>query len=316
MEQRRTDALTERQYGLITRSQAMRVGMTAGAIDHRLRHGIWLRAGRGVYRIAGAPRSPRQRALAAVLAAGDEALLSHGSAASVLGLPGFPVEPLTVTTCRGGRRRTATIRYEESLLTLQHHRRVVDGIPCTTVARTLFDLCGDREVAPGRAARALDTALARRLVTMPALWRVLDDLAEHGRRGTVWMRTLLLERGGRYVPPESELEARFVQLVHRYRLGRPERQVDLGDADQWIGRVDFLWREERVVVEVDGAIHHDGFLDRRADEERDARLTAAGWTVLRFRWRDVVDTPAAVAHSIRRELTALQHATLTPKRAS
>jgi very-short-patch-repair endonuclease len=141
--------------------------------------------------------------------------------------------------------------------------------------------------------------LARKLVTIPALWRVLDDLAEHGRRGTVWMRTLLMERGGRYVPPESELEARFIELVYRYRLGRPDRQVDLGDSDGWIGRADFVWKRERVVVEVDGAEFHEELIDRRADEERDARLTAAGWTVLRFGWSDVVDAPAAVADKIR-----------------
>jgi hypothetical protein len=167
------------------------------------------------------------------------------------------------------------------------------------VARTLFDLCGDREVRPGRTARALDTALARRLVTMPALWRVLDELAERGRRGTVWMRTLLMERGHRYVPPESELEARFIALVHRYGLPVPERQVDLGDSDQWIGRVDFVWRAARLIVEVDGAEFHDGLLDRQHDAERDERLAATGWTVLRLRWADVVDSPDQVAATLR-----------------
>jgi very-short-patch-repair endonuclease len=211
---------------------------------------------------------------------------------------------LTVTVGRGGRRRTDSVRFEESLALPSNHRRTVDGIPCTSVARTLFDLCGDREVSPRRSARTLDTALSRKIVTTPALWRVLDDLAEHGRRGTVWMRTLLMERGGSYVPPESELEARFIELVHRYRLGRPDRQVDLGGFDEWIGRVDFVWKRERVIVEVDGAEFHDSLIDRRADEERDERLTTAGWTVLRFGWSDVVDAPAAVADKIRCELHA------------
>jgi hypothetical protein len=189
------------------------------------------------------------------------------------------------------------VRLEETLELPEHHTEIVDGIPCTTVARTLFDLCGD--VHAQRAERALDTALARKLVTRAQLWRVLIDLAEHGRKGTVLFRTLLEERTPDYVAPESELESRFIELSKRAGLCEPERQVDLGDEDGWIGRVDFLFRGTRLIVEVDGAEFHDGLVDRRRDEARDGRLTAAGWTVLRFRWDDVVNRPAAVAHSIR-----------------
>ena len=87
---------------------------------------------------------------------------SHGSAAALHGLPGFAIEPLVVTTARRWRRPLDAIRVEQSLAFAVHHATVVDGIPCTTVARTLFDLCGD--VHPRRAERAIDTALARRAV--------------------------------------------------------------------------------------------------------------------------------------------------------
>ena len=137
------------------------------------------------------------------------------------------------------------------------------------------------------------------MTTVSRLWAMLDDLAEHGRAGTVLFRTLLEERGGQYVAPESELEARFIALAKGFGLAEPERQVDLGDDDGWIGRVDFLFRGSRIVVEVDGSEFHDGLVDRRHDEARDARFTAAGWHVLRFRWGDVVNRPAAVARSIR-----------------
>ena len=192
---------------------------------------------------------------------------------------------------------------------------MVDGIPCTTLARTLFDLCGD--VHAPRAERAIDTALARKAVTLTELWRVLIDLAEHGRAGTVLLRTLLDERRGEYVAPESELEARFVELARRHGLVEPERQVDLGGDDGWIARVDFLFRGERIVVEVDGAEFHDGLTDRRNDADRDRRLEAAGWHVLRFRWEDVVDQPAAVARAIRfrRDFALPGQREVTPKRA-
>ena len=273
--------------------------------------------GRAVYRIAGAPHSPSQRALAAVFAAGDDALLSHSSAAALFELPGFTIEPLTVTVSQ--RRSTEDGRGPVRGVARcpAHHRRVVDRIPCTSMARTLFDLCGDREVHPRRAERALDTAIARKMVTMPALWRVLDDLAEHGRRGTVWMRTLLMERGGRYVPPESELEARFVELVHRFRLERPDRQVDLGDADSWIGRVDFVWRQQRLVVEVDGSLHHDGFLDRQADRaaRRPPYCSRMDRSPLPLGGRRRY--ARRVADTIRCELNASPgHGKLTPRRTS
>ncbi len=232
-----------------------------------------------------------------MLAAGDEAALSHRSAAALHSLPGFSIEPLTVSVPRNGRRSLERVRLEESLALLEHHVQIIEAIPCTTVARTVFDLCG--ALNAGRAERVLDTALARKMVTVPALWKMLDELAEHGRAGTVLLRELLSARGEQYVAPESELEARLIVLARRFGLPEPERQVDLGDDDSWIGRVDFVFRGARVVVEVDGAAFHDGLLDRRHDEDRDARLTAAGWTVLRFRWDDVVHHPRLVAQAIR-----------------
>jgi hypothetical protein len=302
MDEERMDATIEaraaEQHGLVTYRQLVDAGLTESAIRHRRGKGRLIPVVRNVYRLPGAVATPQLKALAAVFGVGATAVLSHASAAWLLGLPGFALEPLTVSIPRG-RRSLPGVHIEQSLALRSHHRRIVDQIPVTSVARTLFDLCGDRGMHHGRSARALDTALARRMVTMPALWRVLDDLAEHGRAGTVWMRTLLMERGGRYVPPESELEARFLDLVHRFRLPVPESQVELGDADQWIGRVDFLWRAPRLIVEVDGAAFHDSLLDRQRDAARDARLRTVGWTVLRFAWADVTRRPNEVATQIR-----------------
>ena len=101
--------------------------------------------------------------------------------------------------------------------------------------------------------------------------------------------------------PYAELERRFVTLCDRYGLGRPRRQVDLGDSDQWIGRVDFLFGLGSI-VEVDGSEHHTSFLNRVADADRDDRFGRSGRTVLRFSWFDVTRRPAAVAAAIRAHL--------------
>lgn len=296
MVDRRMEALAERQHSVVSHDQARALGLTKEARLHLHRSGRWEVVFRGVYRLAGSNPTALQLAMAAVLAGGPDALLSHTSAAGLLRLPGFGVEPLVITIPRR-RRSLPGVRLEQSLCLPAHHRRMVEGITCTSIARTLFDLCGDLNAA--RAERALDNALARKRVTIPALWRVLDDLAVQGRSGVVLLRRLLTERGERYVPPESELEAHFLELVRSYRLPAPARQVDLGDADRWIGRFDFVWLAEGLVVEVDGAAYHDGLLDRRRDEERSAHLESIGWTVLRFRWHDVVEAPALVITQIR-----------------
>lgn len=293
----RMEALAEQQHGVVSLEQGRALGLTKAAIRHRYESGRWEIVFPGVYRLSGSLRTARQQAMASVLAAGPDAALSHTSGSALLALPGYVLKPIVVTVPRR-RRSIPGVRLEQSLALPLHHRVVVDGIPCTSVARTLFDLCGD--VHPRRAERTLDTALSRRRVTIPALWRVLDELAVQGRAGVVLLRSLLTERGGRYVPPESELEARFVELITAAGLPQPSRQVDVGNADLWIGRVDFAWRGARLVVEVDGAAFHDGWLDRHADAQRTADLRSAGWTVLRFRWRDVVDTPERVAAQIRR----------------
>jgi very-short-patch-repair endonuclease len=315
MDDTRTDALARRQHGVIAKRQAEQLGMSRSAIEHRVRRGTWNLVTAGVYRIPGAPDTPRQHAMAAVLAAGPGARLSHESAAALPGIPGFEIEPLVVTVVRNGRRALPGVRIEQSLEMPTHHSTVIDGIPCTTVARTLFDLCGRRN-SWGRAARAMDTVLAKRWVTKAALWRVLIDLAEHGRDGTVMFRTLLQERAGDYVPPASELERLFIGVARRHGLPEPDRQVDLGDEVGWIGRVDFLVRDARVVVEVDGGEFHDGLVDQQNDELRDARLRAAGWRVLRFRWADVIGRPRLVANTIRCAFDTSQRGDSAPKRGS
>jgi hypothetical protein len=293
-------ARTSRQHGLITRRQAEDDGMTRAAIRHRLRSGAWIDCGNGVYRVAGVPETPRSRLLEHVLRAGPDAVASHRSAAALLGIPGFDVGALDVTVPADGPRRTGTTIHESDRLP-PHHRRTVDGIPCTSLARTLFDLCGMfglRRMA--RAARALDNALARRLVTKAALWRVLDELKVQGRAGSTVLRLLLLERGGRTAAPESELERRFRDLVRAAGLPEPELQVDLGSCDHWIGRVDFLFRDARLVVELDGRLGHTELLDQEADDRRDEALTKAGFRVQRFTWHAVTVEPDEVIATLRR----------------
>jgi len=112
------------------------------------------------------------------------------------------------------------------------------------------------------------------------------------------MRALLRERVGDYIAPESGLEARALELIQAAGLPEPVRQLDVGDADGWVGRVDLAYPDRRMVIEVDSVLHHSTLVDRRTDEVRDRRLRAAGWMVVRITEHDL-GRPGVVADRLR-----------------
>ena len=294
------EALAGGQRGLFTRTEAVRLGATNDLINHRLRTRRWRRLLPEVYALLGVDDStPLVAAHAAVLAAGPRALASHTTAAALLQHPDFRLRKYdlhVVTPDYGDHLRTnATVH--RTLRLPAHYVRRIEGIPCTSIALTLFHLCGVLRFE--HAERAIDTAVARRLVTLPALGRVLAELAARGRQGSSAFRRILADRAVDYVPPESELEARFAALVVDAGLPEPRRQVDLGDSDTWIGRVDFLFADARLVLEVDGAPWHTSLTDRRADARRDARMRGAGFRIERFTWNDITRHPDAVVQRLR-----------------
>ncbi len=295
-------ALAARQHGVFSRAQITAHGATRWKIGARLASGRWVELHPFVYALAGSPETYEQGLVAAVLGLPPGSVASRRAAAALHGFPGFKPTVLEASTPKPRRRTVAlagvTVHY--STLIPDAHRKTVSGIPTTTVARTLFDL--GATVHPGRVARAVDNCLARKWVTMPALWRVLDDLAIQGRNGTCAMREILMERGEGYVAPASELEADFLALLRRAGLPLPAREVDLGDADQWIGRVEFVYRAERVLIEVDSRLHHSALLDFEHDRERDNTFAAEGYRVLRITYLMIKERPSDVERIVGRAL--------------
>ncbi len=178
---------------------------------------------------------------------------------------------------------------------LDHHHTVVRSIPVTTLPRTIFDLGGWLPLGP--LDRLVEVGLRTRSCSVGALYRVLADLGGRGRPGTVAMRTVLERRGPDYVPTESELD----------RLGRAaigvvpgmEWQVELGDEQGYIRRVDGFHPASGVVLEWDGARFHDLDRQRELDQAGDLRLAAMGLRVHRFRWFQVTEDPASVRRAVR-----------------
>lgn len=137
------------------------------------------------------------------------------------------------------------------------------------------------------------------LTTLSGLHLVLAEAGAHGRRGTALLRRLLAARDGDFVPPESELEALLVSVLSGAGLLEPARQLRLGGEDVPLGRVDFAYREGRLVIEADSRRHHSSWLDQEADRRRDAALAAEGWQVLRVTWDQLTHRPDEVVAAVR-----------------
>jgi hypothetical protein len=285
------------------------VGFSRHAIEHRIAIGRWEELHVGVYRLVGSERTWEQRLHGLVLASGPVAAASHRSAAALLQIPGFDRGGrIEVITPRPRRHRDPNGEAHRWRVLPDHHLTVIEGIPTTRVPRTLCDLAG--VLHPARTERALDNCLSMGIATPGTMQATFHDLASRGRKGTAVMRALLAERTEGYVAPASELEARFRDLVRSAGLPEPVRQFSAGDDDQWLGRVDVAYPARWVLIELDSRRHHSALLDAEADAVRDAALTAAGWTVVRITWDQLVNDPAAVVARIRHLLTEPQLVTI------
>lgn len=272
------------QRGLVTRHQMVSAGMSSAAIAHRVALGRLHRMHRGVYLVGHEIPPVLARELAAVLACGVGAVLSHRSAAALWSLPSAPQRELDVTTDQRGRSQRPGLRVHRVRTLPAGDRTRRHAVPVTTPARTLLDLSqvvGRRELQ-----RAFEEAAARRLVRAESLLAELERAA--GRRGSVALRTLIQRSAGPALT-RSEAEARLLALVRAADLPPPETNVAVGRYE-----VDLLWRAQALVVEVDGYAFHSSPAAFERDRLRDARLSAAGLRVTRVTWSQIVETPEAL----------------------
>lgn len=269
--------LAERQHGVVSREQLRAAGFSDPAIDRRLGRGRLRLVHRGVYAAGRRGLSKRGWVLAGVMACGDQAVASHRSAAMLWDLDshGRFVEVTAPTQ----RRRDHAVRCHRSKIP-DDERTVADGIPVTTVARTLLDLAGVASYE--RLAQALAIAEQRRLGDSPSLTDLMRRY--RGRRGQAKLRSLLSRFATSAGVAWSELEVRFAEFCGRHDLPEPERNVAI---ETGIGTliVDCLWRTARIVVELDSHAHHADWEAAERDRARDAALSALGYRVIRITWR-------------------------------
>lgn len=269
--------LAVRQHGVVSVGQLRRIGLDANAVARRVAAGHLYRLHEGVYAVGRPALSWRGKYLAAVLACGPGAVLSHWSAGRVLGLTERSRLTVTIPQARAG---PMGIEVHRSRMLTPLDVTLLDGIPVTSVARTMLDLAA---VASRRElARLVDRAERLRVFDLTAVEEVLSRA--RGRRGARALRTAVA--GWRPRDTRSELEDHLADLVEASRLEPPLHNV-LVEGERGRYEVDALWPAPRVIVELDGFAYHRTRRDRERDAEKDADLELAGYRVVRLTWDDV-----------------------------
>jgi Protein of unknown function (DUF559) len=279
------------QLGLFTLHQAVGAGFTARQLALRVGAGRLDHLGQGVYGLPGHDPSWERTVLAAVLAVGPQAVVSHLAAARLLGFDGFRAGPAEVTVPRGRRARTPLARVHTTLVLPGTDVVTVGRFRVTAGARTIIDIAtrvGERQLTA-----AIGSAVRDGWTSEEVLARRLAEL--RGHRGVAILRTALAGPIG-----HSYLERRFLALVGGAGIVTPRTQVTCR-ADRVI-RVDAVWEPERVVVEVMGHRFHCTALDLQRDAQRRVELQELGFEVLEFTSTDVSQRPAYVVSRLTRAL--------------
>lgn len=269
------------------------LGLTRGAIALRVRNGRLHRVHRGVYAVGHARLAPRGRLWAAVLACGGvcAAVLSHRTAAACWDLLPSPAGRIEVTTLRESASTAAIhVHRSHTLDPLDDIVHEHDGLPVTTVTRTLVDLAGI--LTPHRLQRVCHRAEVLRRLDAAELLARLDRLP--GRPSRSLRAALATLAVAEPDITRSELEERFLALVARAGLPPPKVNAMVGGYE-----VDFLWADARLIAETDGAASHLIPTAFERDRRRDAMLLVEGFRVVRFTWRQVTRERRVVTRTLR-----------------
>jgi very-short-patch-repair endonuclease len=267
----RIGAIAARQHGIVTAAQLYGVGLARSSVSGRVRAGRLHRVHRGVYAVGHAGLSREREFIAAVLACGDGAVLSHVSAGflwELLRPEDGPVH-VSIPTLNGRRRRSGIRIHRTSFAPGDLTRR--SEIPVTTPSRTIRDL----------QASDLEPHLVRHAIREAQHAKYRLDPRIKGDRS------------------RSELERDFLALCRRHRLPPPEVDVRIGRHT-----VDFLWCSSALVVETDSYRHHQGSISFEDDHARDLALRRRGFAVLRYTGRQLEAEAAAIAAEIHTRLAS------------
>jgi predicted transcriptional regulator of viral defense system len=284
-------ALARSQYGVVSRRQIVELGLGRHQIARLLQRGRLHVLHRGVYAVGHRALTHDGRWMAAVLAAGPDAVLSHRTAAALWGIRESSSSQIEITAPRE-RRRPGVLIHSAALPA--DERDVHQGIPVTTPARTLLDLAailGEHQLA-----RACERAEALRLGSPTSLRDLVDRYPR--RPGTPALRRLLDAGSIVDTDTRSGIERRLLSLLDAESLPRPLVNAPLELPGLSI-KPDFMWREQRLIVETDGFETHGTRDAFERDRARDRALQTAGWRVIRVTRRQLESETKQIAAALR-----------------
>jgi very-short-patch-repair endonuclease/predicted transcriptional regulator of viral defense system len=305
--QPRVVELAERQHGSFSLPQLLELGYTASAVRKRCSAGHLHRIYRGVYALV--PRkllSVKGRCMAAILACGEGALLSHRSAADLLDLRATQRARIDVTVPnRTTHKHLGIDLHRSTTLSPEHDITEVDGIPCTSVSRTIADLAAVTRLRDVE--KTLDQAQVLEVFDLASL---TDQTTRHpSKPGTRRLKRALARHDPNGAPPESEFERRAEALLRGARLPPHRRQFWIQPSDGGPAvRADFAWPERKVILEADGRKVHGTRRAFESDRLRDQRLAADGWRIIRVTWWQLLHDRAGIIDRLTR-LLRLESAT-------
>jgi predicted transcriptional regulator of viral defense system len=281
-------SLAGRQHGVIALLQLVSLGLNPRTVTARVQAGRLHRIHDGVFAVGHSLLTKYGRYMAAVLACGPGAALSHRSAGDLRGMRPDSRGIVDVTAPRrAGRSRQGIAAHTSRILT-PADITIVQGIPCTSVARTLLDLAATID-AQG-VVKAIERAERQRIFDAGDVYDLLRRAGGH--RGAPKLAAVM----GRPLDLDnSELERIAAQLIAGDpSIPPPDRNAIIEGYE-----MDFAWLDQKLNVEVDGGEFHGTAIARRRDTRRDRRLALADWLVVRYSWDDVVNRPDATLRELR-----------------
>lgn len=282
------DQLASRTKGLVVRRRALAAGVSRDELDDRAAAGRLERLHAGVYRHAAAAFTQDMRWLAAVLACGDDARLSHRAAAVLHGFPGVRRSKPEVTTPHTDLPRLHGVDVHRAVRLRPYEVTVVRGIPVTAKGKTAIDYCGRTPFHIAQEVIAL--AVITKVLTPIAIVTALERSGGRGVWGTARLRKIALTID-ELVGLESVLELHGARLINLAAVPPPVRQHELVCDDGRRVRFDLAWPDVRYAIDWDGRRWHATPARKKATRERHESIVASGWAHHQLGWSDVHDTP-------------------------
>jgi len=291
----RISELAEQQYGVVELGQLRRLGVSKREVERRLAAGRLHQLYRGVYAVGHRVLSREGHWLAAVLACGPTAVLSRRSAAAHWGFRSYSGAYVDVTSPSKSRSQ-GSIRRHWALLS-PDEVTIHGAIPITTVPRTIFDLA--RESTPQTIESCLRQCEYLRLYDALSIRDLLQRYPR--RRGNRAIRTALAKLEETPGEVNEGLEERFLAFLDTFALLRPELNAWL-EAQGHRYKVDCLWREAKLIAELDSWQAHGTRSSFQSDKTRDRHLLLAGYRTTRIAAVHLDQEPELLAGDLRRLL--------------